>query len=191
MKKIKRNNSNINELLVGVRKCDAVAQRELYDLLVLKMYNTVLRILKNKEDAEDCVQMGFSIVFRKIEQFDPNKGAFMAWTTRIFINESLGILRRKKIRFDEINDALYLEAHSISPLENLNVEELLRRINMLPEQMRVIFNLYEVEGYSHREIAHLLDIAESSSRTYLMRAKKKLRTMIEIETGERPNIKRI
>jgi len=164
---------------VKVRRCDERAQRELYDLLVLRMYNTVLRILKNREDAEDCVQIGFSILFRKIDLYDPDKGAFMAWSTRIFINESLGILRKRKIRFDEMNDNLYVEADSISPVANLNAEDILRKINMLPDQMRVIFNLYEIEGYSHKEIAQMLNVAESSSRTYLMRAKKKLKLLMD------------
>jgi len=191
MTKINKRNIKIDGLLEGVRKCDAVAQRELYELLVLQMYNTVLRILKNREDAQDCVQVGFSIVFRKIDQYDASKGAFVSWTTRIFINESLRVLRQRKMRFDELSDSLYLEAHSTSPLDNLNAEDILSRINMLPDQMRVIFNLYEIEGYSHKEIAQMLDIAESSSRTYLMRAKMKLKSMLDNSTEKDSITKRI
>ncbi|MEM9545782.1 MAG: sigma-70 family RNA polymerase sigma factor [Bacteroidota bacterium] len=178
MTKINERNSNIEELLKRVRQCDAVAQRELYDTLVLRMFNTVLRIVKNREDAEDCLQMGFSILFHKIDRFDPKKGKFTAWATRIFINEALGLLRHRKIQFDEICDNLFVEAHSMSPLDILNAEDIVNQMNQLPDQMRVIFNLYEIEGYSHKEIAQMLEIAESSSRTYLMRAKQKLRVLI-------------
>ena len=174
---------------MGVRRNDVRAQRELYDLLVLRMYNTVLRILKNREDAEDCVQMGFSILFNKIEIFDPKKGTFAAWSTRIFINESLGILRRRKIRFDSINDNMYVESYSISPLEKMKAEDILNLMDRLNDQMRVIFNLYEIEGYSHKEIGQILDIAESSSRTYLMRAKKKLKTLVENQNDEKQRSK--
>ncbi len=188
MTKVNARNLKINELLVKVRQFDARAQRELYDLIVLQMYNTALRILKNREDAQDCLQVGFTHLFGKVYQYDSEKGAFISWATRIFINESLRILRQKKIRFDELNDNLYLEAHSMTPIGKLNMEDILTTMNTLPDQMRIIFNLYEIEGYSHKEIGEMLDIAESSSRTYLMRAKKKMRSLIGGATEKKLNI---
>lgn len=170
--------------MIRVRQGDALAQRELYNIMVLSMFNTVLRILKNKEDAQDCVQVSFSLLFRKIDQFDLSKGAFSTWSTRIFINESLRILRQKKIHFEILNDNIYLEANSTSPIENLHAEDILNLINSLPDQMRIIFSLYEIEGYSHKEIAKIIEIAESSSRTYLMRAKMKLRLLLKSNTEE-------
>lgn len=169
----------IEKLIKKLKDCDATAQRELYDKLVLNMYNTVFRILKNKEDVQDCLLISFSLLFRKIDQYDPIKGAFSTWYTRIFINESLRILRQKRIRFKELDDSVYVKSNEISPIESLNANDILDIIEMLPDQMRVIFNLYEIEGYSHKEIAASLNIAESSSRTYLTRAKMKLRLIIE------------
>ena len=176
-----------------VRRCDALAQRQLYDLLVLNMYNTVLRIVKNKEDAKDCLQIGFSLLFRKIDQYDPSKGAFSTWSTRIFINESLRILRQKRIHFEALDDSTYAKANTTSPLEKMQAMDILKLINSLPDQMRIIFCLYEIEGYSHKEIAETLEIAVSSSRTYLTRAKLKLRLILEpaltesIEIGQELN----
>ena len=169
----------IEKLITKVIRCDAFAQREMYDLLVLKMYNTVYRILKNKEDTQDCLQVSFGLLFRKIEQYDAKKGAFISWGTRVFINESLQMLRKKRFRFEEINDSLLIPIHSKSPLENLEAKNILEIIKKLPDQMRLIFNLYEIEGYSHKEVSEILNIGESSSRTYLMRAKVKLRMLIE------------
>jgi RNA polymerase sigma factor (sigma-70 family) len=174
-----KSHTEIEILITNVIRCKASAQKQMYDLLVLRMYNTVYRILKNKEDTQDCLQVAFSLVFRKIEQFDNRKGSFFSWCTRIFINESLRMLRRKKLKFEEINDSLIVPINYVSPLDDLQAEKVFELINTLPSQMRVIFNLYEIEGYSHKEIAELLNIADSSSRTYLMRAKIKLRKKIE------------
>ena len=174
-----KSHTEIEMLITNVIRCNASAQKQMYDLLVLRMYNTVYRILKNKEDTQDCLQVAFSLLFRKIEQYDANKGSFYAWCTRVFINESLRVLRKKKLKFEEINDSLIVPINYVSPLDKLEAEAVLELINSLPSQMRVIFNLYEIEGYSHKEIAELLNIAVSSSRTYLMRAKVKLRNKLQ------------
>lgn len=179
----------IEKLLRKLKDCDAAAQRELYNLLVLGMYNTVYRILKNKEDVQDCLQVSFSLLFRKIDQYDPGKGAFSAWSTRIFINESLRILRQKRVHFEMLDDGIYVKMEEATPLENLQVKDILNLVNALPDQMRVIFSLYEIEGYSHKEIAEILDIAVSSSRTYLMRAKMKLRLQLQPALSESTNIR--
>ena len=188
--KIKSNDIEFKRLLKQVRKYDANAQRKLYDLFVLQMYNTVLRILKNKEDVQDCLQIGFSLVFKNIDQYDEKKGAFITWVTRIFINESLRILRRKKIIFEDINENYSLLSNAASPLDELQLEDIMKLINSLPDQLRVIFNLYEIEGYSHKEIGQMLEIAESSSRTFLARAKKKLRLLMNNTTNENFIIRR-
>lgn len=174
-----KSSTEIEMLITNVIRCEASAQRQMYDLLVLRMYNTVFRILRNREDAQDCLQVSFGLLFRKIELYDSKKGAFVSWVTRIFINESLRMLRKRKMKFEEINDSIIVPISSNSGLDVLEAESILKLINSLPDQMRVIFNLYEIEGYSHKEIAKILNIGESSSRTYLMRAKVKLRALIE------------
>lgn len=182
--KINGKNIEFERLLKQVRQYDANAQRKLYDLLVLQMYNTVLRILKNKEDVQDCLQIGFSLVFKNIKQYDEQKGAFTTWITRIFINESLRVLKGKKIFFEDMNDNYSLVSNAASALDELQLEDIMKLINSLPDQLRVIFNLYEIEGYSHKEIGQMLEIAESSSRTFLARAKKKLRLLMNNTTNE-------
>jgi len=186
--KINGKDIEFERLLMRVRRCDAMAQRKLYDLLVLKMYNTALRILKNKEDTQDCLQNGFSLIFKNIEQYDDKKGTFITWSTRIMINESLRILRKKKIYFEDVSENHSVASKSVSPLDDLQLEDIIKLINALPDQMRVIFNLYEIEGYTHKEIGQMLGVAESSSRTFLMRAKKKLRSLLETTTNENFNI---
>jgi len=102
----KKKVKDIEILLARVRGCEPAAQRELYTQLVNIMYNTVWRILKNREDTEDCLQIGFSQLFRNINQYDDAKGAFSTWSTRIFINESLRIIKKRKLKFEEIFDNL-------------------------------------------------------------------------------------
>lgn len=186
--KSNKSNTEIEVLITKVIRCEASAQRQMYDLLVLKMYNTVYRILKNREDTQDCLQNAFGVLFRKIDMYDSAKGTFLNWVTRVFINEALGMLRKRKLRFEEINDAIILPIDSNSPLDQMEAESILKLIHSLPDTLRVIFNLYEIEGYSHKEIATILGIGESSSRTYLMRAKIKLKEIIEASNYDHPLI---
>ena len=173
-----KSNIEIKELVAKVRKSDVRAQRKLYDLLVLKMYNTVHRVLANREDTLDCLQNGFASIFKKINNYDADKGAFVSWATRIFINEALGMIRKRKMRFEEISDNVIILNNESTAIDTLEAEYIMELIADLPDQYRIIFNLYEIEGYSHKEIAQKLNIGESSSRTYLTRAKLKLKKQI-------------
>ena len=152
----------------------------MYDMLVLNMYNTAYRILGNKEDTQDCLQNGFTLIFTKIHKYDPDKGTIWSWAKRIVINECLGMLRKKKIKFQELPESLSIIDEDVSMLEMMEAEYLFQLINELPYQLRIIFNLYEIEGYAHKEIAEKLEIVESSSRTYLTRAKAKLKSKIKM-----------
>ncbi len=138
-----------------------------------------LRYTPNSEDAREILNDSFMKVFNHIDDFDQEK-PFKSWFRRILVNTALDHYRinkkyRLQISYDaeelEITDGQYLKEGDI----DFNAEEILRFFEYLPELLRVIFNLYEVEGYSHQEIAGMLDIAPGTSRSHLSRAKKMLR----------------
>ncbi len=137
-----------------------------------------LRYAPNSEDAREILNDGFLKVFDNIQEFDEDK-PFKSWFRRILINTALDHYRankkyRMQISFDseeiQITDGQYLTEDF-----HLEADEILHIFQYLPELFRVIFNLYEVEGYSHQEIAGMLDIAPGTSRSHLSRAKKMLR----------------
>lgn len=175
MKKL--SNIDLIELLLQCKKQDNIAQREIYDYFVISLYNTSLRILNDRITSEDAVQNTFIKAFDKIHQFNLEKGSFSSWIHRICVNESISIIRKKK-QVEDLGNHTYIPDEKPTMLDTLDAEYILEAMQKLPETQRVIFNLYEVEGYTHKEIGDLIGISESSSRTYLMRAKTKLRAML-------------
>lgn len=143
-----------------------------------KMLAVCLRYTRHRMEAEDILQDAFIKVFDNISKFE-FKGSFEGWIRRIVINTALKNYSKKSFKQEQIG----LENQPELPLEpeiysNLEEEELLRLINQLPDGYRVVFNLYAVEGYSHKEIADLLGIQESTSRSQLVKARKMLQGMI-------------
>ncbi|MGC3947278.1 MAG: sigma-70 family RNA polymerase sigma factor [Chryseolinea sp.] len=160
-----------------VRK-DPTAQRELYDRYSSKMYGLCYRYVKNAMEAEDILVTAFMKIFDKIQQFK-HDGSFEGWIRRIVVNESLTFLRR--------NRALYLEADLeladrepdyASLSDHLEAEELLAMIQELPTGYGIVFNLYAIDGYSHKEIADQLGISENTSKSQLSRARTYLQKML-------------
>lgn len=137
-----------------------------------------LRYAPNTEDAREILNDSFLKVFKHIDDFDPEK-PFKSWFRRILVNTALDHYRiNKKYRLQISYDAEELEimdGQYLTEEFQLNADEILKMFKYLPELLRVIFNLYEVEGYSHQEIAGMLDIAPGTSRSHLSRAKKMLR----------------
>lgn len=134
-----------------------------------------LRYLRDRQKAEDAVQETFIQVFRNVHRFDET-GSLIAWMSRIAINCCLKDLRQNR-RLSFPGDELDMDQGFDLPAgyENLKAEDILRLLDQLPEHLRIIFNLHVIEGYSHREIAELLGIQESLSRTKLTRARKMVR----------------
>lgn len=142
------------------------------------MLAVCLRYTRHRMEAEDILQDAFVKVFDNISKFE-FKGSFEGWIRRIVINTALKNYSKKSFKQEQIG----LENQPELPLEpeiysNLEEEELLRLINKLPDGYRLVFNLYAVEGYSHKEIADLLGIQESTSRSQLVKARKMLQGMI-------------
>ncbi len=140
-----------------------------------------LRYSLNRDDAMEVVNDAFIKVFNAINNFDSDK-PFKAWLRTILVNTAID-RRRKDIKFQlnvDLENAM--PAISASAIETLNVQDILKMMKELPPIQTAIFNLYEIDGYSHDEIAELLAIPASSSRVYLSRAKEKLRTVLRSET---------
>ena len=158
---------------------DRRAQKQLFDALSPKMMALCLRYMGNREDAEDVLQEGFITLFTKIDSYE-GTGSFEGWARRIFVNTALMHLRKTDALglSEDISEARNLFTEEATPLERMGYKELTRRIEALPPDARVVFNMYVVEGYSHKEIAKELGFTEATSRSKLQRARLRLQEMI-------------
>lgn len=173
------NRKSKEELLVDrLKKNDALAQKELYQQSSKKMLSVCRSYIEDMHYAEDCMINGFCKVFNHIQKFQ-NKGSFEGWIRRIMINECLTFLRSNKtlIYVDDNRIADYDEMDDEVDNEwlDFNVQEVL---DQLSEPYRLVFNLHILEDYSHQEIAEMLNISVSTSKTQLFRAKAKLKEIV-------------
>ena len=166
------------QLVKALRKQDPKAQRQVYEKYSSRMLGLCFRYVNEEMVAEDVMIEGFMRVFGKIDQFN-EEGSFEGWIRRIMVNEALGHLRKQK---RILEDPLSEEADKVPDYsyadENLNAEELLNLIAELPVGYRTVFNLYAIEGYAHNEIAELMGISESTSKSQLHRARALLQKMV-------------
>jgi RNA polymerase sigma-70 factor (ECF subfamily) len=164
-------NDKLENIITGCQQNDTLAQKELFDLLGSKMYGVCLRYAGNESDAQDILQDGFLKIFEKIHQFE-FKGSFEGWMRKIFVNTALEKYRGqyKVINIqDGWKEGLNNSYENIT--SNITVEELVGLIGELSPKYRTVFNLYAIEGYSHKEIAELLGISEGTSKSNLSRAR--------------------
>jgi RNA polymerase sigma factor (sigma-70 family) len=157
-----------------VRACqkgDAAAQRQVYEKYARKMLGVCFRYVGDQFEAEEILINGFLKVFDKIGQFK-GEGSFEGWIRRIIVNEALAYLRRMKSIYlqTDLEKADY-EPDYQSLSNRLEEEDLLRMIQRLPTGYKTVFNLYAIEGYSHKEIGDLLGISENTSKSQLSRAR--------------------
>lgn len=143
-----------------------------------------LRYTNEQMEAEEVVNESFVKCFRRLDTFVMNvddevlEKTFKAWLARITVNTAIDALRsRKPLDFFEDVSQEDLKTQAVMMTDNLEVEDILKLLNKIPAIQRSIFNLFEIEGYSHEEIAEKLNIPESTSRTYLTRAKQRLRKL--------------
>ena len=142
------------------------------------MYNTSLRILNNRSDAEDVLQEAFLDAFRSLNDFH-YRSSFGAWLKRIVINKSINALRKRKMLFVDIDDSKLESLTDDDALQNgeelqLKVEEVKRMMMNLPDGYRAVLSLYLLEGYDQEEISEILGITHNTVRTQYLRAKQKL-----------------
>jgi RNA polymerase sigma-70 factor (ECF subfamily) len=170
------------ELVKGCVLKDPRAQKALFEKFCRKMMGVCLRYAEQTEDAEDMLQNGFIRVFEKIETFR-GEGSLEGWIRKIIVNEALGWLRKnklKKMSFD-VEDAEYMLPANNYVSETINEKDLLKIIQKLPTGFRTVFNMYAIEGYSHKEIGELLGISEGTSKSQYSRAKIHLQNMLMSE----------
>ncbi len=173
--------SNIHQdVIERCRKGDTKAQFELYKLYYKPMYNVSLGMVGNAVEAEDVMQEAFLNAFTKIDTYE-GLVSFGAWLKRIVINRSLDYLKKRKVKFEELNEKIPDEEHSGINLSEIQMEQLKKAIQKLPDGYRVVLSLYLLEGYDHEEISQILGISNVSSRSQYMRAKIKLRQLLQKE----------
>ncbi|CAM1356895.1 MULTISPECIES: RNA polymerase sigma factor [Tenacibaculum] len=167
-------------IIEACKQNNAKAQMQLYDLYYEAMYTVALRYVKDSFEAEDIMQDAFIKAFRKIYLYK-EEVAFGAWLKRIVINQSIDWLKKRKLTLVSINE----EVTSIEENDDWNVgmnisyNDIVSSIDKLKEKYRVVLSLYLLEGYDHKEISQILEISEVTSRTHLMRGKKKVQEQLK------------
>lgn len=170
------------EYIDRCRKGDRKAQFEIYRLYFKSMYNTSLRIVKDPQEAEDIMQESFLSAFVKINTYS-GKVSFGAWLKKIVINSSLDALKKKRLFTEELDEELAeqvtTEEKNDADYKDIRIEDIMEAVDELPDGYRVVLSLKLFEGYDHDEIAEILEISNSSSRSQFTRAKQKLISILK------------
>lgn len=167
------------QLIEGCLKRDPKAQEALYRHFGAKMYGLCLRYARNPMEAEDILQEGFIKVYTHLHDYR-FEGSFEGWIRRTFVNTAINYFKKKSRELVEVSldDLEFVGSQEENAFEKLSTEELLGLIQKLPEGYRIVFNLYIVEGYSHKEISEMMHISESTSKSQLSRARLALQKMV-------------
>lgn len=168
---------SLEQLIEQCKKNDAKAQSQIYKLYASKLFSLSLKYSKNYAEAQDNLQDAFVTIFKKIDQYE-NKGSFEGWMKRITINTALQQYRSVGV-FDIIGEEQIEDVSIEIDNDNIGVDYLLKIIQELPDRYRLVFNLYALDGYSHQEIADMLEISIGTSKSNLARARLILKEKIE------------
>ena len=171
-----------DELIERCKQGEAAGYKELYHRYARAMFNTCLRIVNNIAEAEDVLQESFTEAFRNLQSFE-YRTSFGGWLKQICINRSINQLKKRRITWIDIDDTdtydrpdeNFIDENEIA----LKVESVKKSIMALPDGYRTVLSLYLLEGYDHEEIAAILNVAESTSRTQYIRAKQKLLQLLK------------
>ncbi len=168
---------SLEQLIEQCKKNDAKAQSQIYKLFAGKLFSLSLKYSKNRAEAEDNLQDAFVTIFKKIDQFK-FKGSLEGWMKRIAINTALQCYRSVGI-FDLVNEGQIEDIVIEIDDDNIGVDYLLQIIQELPVRYRLVFNLYALDDYSHKEIAEMLSISTGTSKSNLARARMILKEQID------------
>ena len=162
------------------RKGDRSAQKKLYDYLAPKMFAVCLRYMGDRMPAEDILQDGFITLFSKLDSYS-GEGSFEGWARKIFVNTALMSLRKTDALklSDDLEAAGNLRSDISTQIQNIGYKEIMKIVMKLPDGYRTVFNMFVVEGFSHKEIAQALNISEVTSRSQLQRARMILQEKIK------------
>lgn len=168
----------VNNLLDACKTGDRKAQESLYKTLSLKMMGVCMRYAKDTNEAEDVLQMGFIKVFQKVSEFR-GEGSFEGWIRRIMVNTAIESYRKNLRNLNVVDiDEVHDQPQSTFDMSGLEMKDLLKLVQQLSNGYRLVFNMYVIEGFSHKEIAAELGISEGTSKSQLAKAKSVLRNKI-------------
>ncbi len=178
------NKNVIDPLLNKCQKGDRRAQKKLFQLLYPYSMSICLRYAHDEDEAMEVLNDGYLKIFSKIDQHNPNR-SFKAWARRIFINTAIDHYRKNEKHYHSL-EITTVDTEFIKPevLDNLAASDIQLMVSHLPPAYRLIFNLYVVEGYNHREIAEKIGISEGTSKSNLSKARVRLKKMISIANAE-------
>lgn len=167
------------QLIEGCRKGERLAQKQLYETYSRKMMGVCLRYVNDRETARDLLQDGFAKVFTSMDSYS-GAGSFEGWMRKIFVNCALEYLRKSDVLCEstDLDNTAELVQSDSSVISNMSAAELMKLVQELPAGFRTVFNLFAIEGYSHKEISDMLNITESTSRSQFTRAKQMLQKRI-------------
>ncbi|KXX67887.1 RNA polymerase sigma factor [Flammeovirga sp. SJP92] len=173
------------ELIQGCKVGDKKMQRKLYEQYSGVLMAVACRYSRTEEDARDILQESFVKIFKKIDSFR-NESSLKHWMRRIVVNTAINYQRSKLYLYPmmDVNDMYDLKEEAVA-LSDYSFQELLSLLQKLPDGCRVIFNLYAIEGYKHKEIAEMTGVTEGTSKSQFSRARKLLKEMIEESQLER------
>ena len=180
----KDNDKSFKRLVKACLEGNREAQRTLYESLSPKMFPVCLRYMSSREEAEDVLQEGFVTLFSKLDSYS-GKGSFEGWARKIFVNTALMQLRKNDVlkESEDLEGAWDISSQDPTIIQNIGYQELLEIIESLPPGFRTVFNMYVIEGYSHKEIGEALGISENTSRSQLQRARMILQKKILEKLG--------
>ena len=154
------------------------AQKKLYENHYSKMMGVCLRYSNNKDDALDILHEGFIKVFKNISKYKPGT-SLNSWIRRIMVNTSIDFYRKSiRRRTEDLDQAYHISSANADAISQVTEKEILAAVQQLSPAYRAVFNLYVIEGYSHKEIAGILNITESTSRSNLVKARVKLKAIL-------------
>lgn len=161
------------------------ALNEFYSKFAPKMFGVCLRYARNRDEAEDFLQEGFIKVFTNLHTFKFN-GSLEGWVRRIIVNTAINFYRQKYPWFEDIETSKEAksEVHVSDVVEEMSAKEILQLIQQLPEGYKMVFNLYVIEGYQHKEIAEMLGVSENTSKSQLLKARRALQEMLSKVSNE-------
>ncbi len=168
------------QMIALCKRGDRAAQKALFDSLSKKMFPLCIRYMGDRDAAEDVLQEGFISLFSKLDSYS-GEGSFEGWARKVFVNTALMTLRRDDVmkQTEDIEIARNVTGSETSALQDMSYKELLDVVAELPPGFRTVFNLFLVEGYSHKEISEILGISEATSRSQLQRARVMLQNKIK------------
>jgi len=173
----------IDALLDGCKRGDRKAQEMLYHAVASKMFNVCMRYASSDEEAQDMLQNGFIRVFKSLSTFR-EEGSFEGWIRRIIINTAIEMYRKNINKQNTVQlDEMFDQEQDLFDMQRLEVSDLMKIIQQLPDGYRIVFNMYAIEGYSHKEIAKSLQISEGASKSQLSRARAWLKNKLLIIEG--------